>query len=103
MTDHQILPFLLQGKRLDKPENCTQELYQLMHLCWSHCVDSRPSFKELVEYLNSISNKNRVYIDFSQLNPSYVLPPTEQLTSTQFKIANNTKTIDMDFYMRIEN
>lgn len=78
LGDRDILPFLLKGDRLDRPENCTNDLYSLMTECWSHHCDKRPQFKAILEYLDYTKNK-RAYVDFSHLNPSYVFPPTEEI------------------------
>lgn len=80
LGDRAILPFLLKGNRLERPENCTNELYSLMLECWSHQCEKRPSFKSVLEYLDSITNNKRAYVDFSHLNPSYVFPPTQEQT-----------------------
>nr|CAD7408771.1 unnamed protein product [Timema poppensis] len=80
VDDHDILSFLLEGSRLEKPDNCTDELYTLMLRCWAHCADDRPSFVELVSYLDSIICHKRVYVDFNSLRPDYTFPPTEEET-----------------------
>lgn len=67
--------YLAHGNRLPRPEICTNELYSLMLKCWEYEPQERPSFKELVEMLDV--KKTRVYVDFSQLNPLYVFPPSK--------------------------
>lgn len=74
IPDSMLLYFLQNGKRLSRPEICTDELYSLMLRCWSQDKCLRPSFADLVEVLDI--QKTRVYVDFSQLNPMYVFPPT---------------------------
>ncbi|XP_069691474.1 fibroblast growth factor receptor 2 isoform X2 [Periplaneta americana] len=78
ISDMDLLSFLLEGKRLEKPDNCSDELYSLMLQCWSHSSDMRPSFEEIVKHLNSIMCRKRVYVDFTTLKPDYNFPPTEQ-------------------------
>ncbi|KAJ9585160.1 hypothetical protein L9F63_003051, partial [Diploptera punctata] len=70
----------LDGKRLEKPDNCSEELYGLMMQCWSHSADLRPSFAEIESHLDSVICRKRVYVDFSSLKPDYSFPPTEQQT-----------------------
>lgn len=73
LPDALILHDLLMGKRLEKPAICTDDLYRLMLKCWAHDPNQRPTFAELVEQLDV--QKTRIYVDFSQLNPTYVFPP----------------------------
>ncbi|GJQ75466.1 hypothetical protein Trydic_g17556 [Trypoxylus dichotomus] len=74
IPDSMMLYYLQNGKRLYRPEVCTDELYNLMLRCWSSDKNLRPSFSELVDLLDV--TKRRVYVDFGQLNPLYVFPPT---------------------------
>lgn len=73
--DSYIQQFLQNGGRLERPEICTDEMYDLMQKCWTETPDDRPTFRELVNKLDV--KKHRVYVDFSQLNPTYVFPPSE--------------------------
>ncbi|XP_067002326.2 vascular endothelial growth factor receptor 1 isoform X2 [Anabrus simplex] len=75
VEDTNLLRFLLDGRRLDKPDNCSDELYRVMLMCWSHCPDERPTFAELVTGLHSLVSRNRAYVDFRSLPSEYVLPP----------------------------
>ncbi|KAF5273792.1 hypothetical protein FQA39_LY00907 [Lamprigera yunnana] len=76
VMDGMVLSHLQNGKRLERPVVCTDDLYLLMLRCWSTNPDLRPSFKELVELLDP--KKKNVYVDFSQLNPLYVFPPSKE-------------------------
>lgn len=66
----------------------TVDRYSVMTVCWSHSADDRPSFADLVSYLDSNSRK-QVYVDFNDLKPEYKFPPTEQLFK---KASNNSNT-----------
>ncbi len=44
-----------EGLRLQQPKDCPDELYGLMHQCWQHNPQDRPSFAEIDETLLSIS------------------------------------------------
>ncbi|XP_049808996.1 uncharacterized protein LOC126252171 [Schistocerca nitens] len=78
VSDHDLLRFLLEGRRLEKPDNCTDELYSLMMMCWSHNADDRPSFATISKHLEGALGRRPVYVDFSNLRPDYTFPPTEQ-------------------------
>ncbi|KAJ8931027.1 hypothetical protein NQ314_016120 [Rhamnusium bicolor] len=62
------------GKRLDRPKICTDDLYALMLRCWSENPAERPSFARLVELLDV--KRQKIYVEFNQLSPKYVFPPT---------------------------
>lgn len=75
IPDSFIQQYLQLGKRLERPEICTDELYDLMKKCWEPNPSDRPTFAELVQLLDV--NRRKVYVDFTQLNPTYVFPPSE--------------------------
>nr|XP_029729484.1 fibroblast growth factor receptor 3-like [Aedes albopictus] len=84
VSNHELLEFLHNGNRLDRPENCSTELYDLMLHCWMAETDDRPSFDEIFKSLNP---HRRIYIDFNEIEPTYVFPPTsDQIKQT---LANN--------------
>ncbi|XP_037125653.1 fibroblast growth factor receptor 4 isoform X1 [Syngnathus acus] len=71
----ELFKLLKEGHRMDKPSNCTHELYMMMRECWHAVPTQRPTFKLLVEELDkvllSISDE---YLDlstpFEQYSPS---------------------------------
>lgn len=84
VSNHELLSYLHNGNRLERPENCTSELYELMQNCWKPDPDDRPSFQEISK---SLEPHRRIYIDFNEIEPTYVFPPTsEQIKQV---IANN--------------
>ncbi|XP_022111631.1 angiopoietin-1 receptor-like, partial [Acanthaster planci] len=46
---------LLDGYRMPKPENCTDDIYNLMLECWQEIPSRRPTFKEINEVLEDMS------------------------------------------------
>ena len=62
---------------MDKPTNCTNELYMMMRDCWHAVPSQRPTFKQLVEDLDRILTltTNEEYLDLTQpleqYSPSY--------------------------------
>uniref|UniRef100_UPI00398F2157 fibroblast growth factor receptor 4-like isoform X1 n=1 Tax=Pristiophorus japonicus TaxID=55135 RepID=UPI00398F2157 len=71
----ELFKLLKEGHRMDKPSNCTHELYLLTRECWHAVSSQRPTFKQLVaeldKVLTSISDE---YLDlstpFEQYSPS---------------------------------
>ncbi|XP_015609808.1 tyrosine-protein kinase receptor torso isoform X2 [Cephus cinctus] len=51
---NRVLKLLQSGYRMDKPENCGIELYQIMLSCWNENPRCRPSFTELKENLDKL-------------------------------------------------
>ncbi|XP_006831478.1 PREDICTED: fibroblast growth factor receptor 2 isoform X3 [Chrysochloris asiatica] len=73
----ELFKLLKEGHRMDKPTNCTNELYMMMRDCWHAVPSQRPTFKQLVEDLDRILTltTNEDYLDLSQplepYSPSY--------------------------------
>lgn len=61
----EILDMLQNGKRLQKPENCPEFVYDIMRSCWQKNPDDRPTFKDLVETLASTVEAADQTVDLS--------------------------------------
>ncbi|XP_058236867.1 fibroblast growth factor receptor 2 isoform X4 [Hemibagrus wyckioides] len=68
----ELFKLLKEGHRMDKPTNCTNDLYMMMKDCWHAISSQRPTFKQLVEDLDRILTlaSQEEYID--------LCAPTEQ-------------------------
>ena len=44
-----LFQMLKEGHRMERPKNCSIEIYLIMRDCWNHSPDQRPSFSSLVE------------------------------------------------------
>ncbi|XP_060727894.1 fibroblast growth factor receptor 2 isoform X2 [Tachysurus vachellii] len=68
----ELFKLLKEGHRMDKPTNCTNDLYMMMKDCWHAISSHRPTFKQLVEDLDRILTlaSQEEYID--------LCAPTEQ-------------------------
>ncbi|XP_040217893.1 fibroblast growth factor receptor 2 isoform X3 [Rana temporaria] len=73
----ELFKLLKEGHRMDKPANCTNELYMMMRDCWQANPSNRPTFKQLVEDLDRILTltTNEEYLELSapleQYSPSF--------------------------------
>ncbi|XP_028417025.1 tyrosine-protein kinase receptor torso-like [Dendronephthya gigantea] len=67
VSDRDLEKFLVSGKRLEKVENCTDDIYQIMSKCWSHLPKDRPTFKELSNTLGELRNTGRIYVNLDSL------------------------------------
>ncbi|XP_045122097.1 fibroblast growth factor receptor 4-like isoform X3 [Portunus trituberculatus] len=50
----KLFQLLQEGHRMDKPSNCSLEIYMIMRECWRYQPTQRPTFKELVEDFDRI-------------------------------------------------
>lgn len=48
MNSYEVVSFLQDGYRMDKPKHCSDEVYQLMMDCWCVAPGRRPSFMDLI-------------------------------------------------------
>ncbi|KHJ99314.1 hypothetical protein OESDEN_00694 [Oesophagostomum dentatum] len=69
VCDKDMLQYLLDGNRLEKPLSCSDEIYAVMTECWRLCAKDRPSFVCLCDRLGSLSIP---YVEFA---PNTTLPP----------------------------
>ncbi|XP_059094700.1 proto-oncogene tyrosine-protein kinase receptor Ret-like [Tigriopus californicus] len=73
----RILILLNEGFRMERPQSCSMELYDVMTRCWNDNPDERPSFEELIDWLESLLQTNTNYLDLSPMlvsNPAYLEP-----------------------------
>lgn len=68
VENSEIYEFLIKGERLKKPPDCRDDIYEIMHSCWSPVPKCRPSFQVLVGQLEAL-----------WLSVSPAVPPKEPL------------------------
>ncbi|XP_018342502.1 PREDICTED: proto-oncogene tyrosine-protein kinase receptor Ret [Trachymyrmex septentrionalis] len=66
---HNLYNLLKAGYRMEKPSNCSHQLYKLMVSCWHQEPGMRPSFKELTSHWERMLEDGVEYLD---LNPRIV-------------------------------
>ena len=84
MSGSEVMKKVREGERLDKPEHCDREIYNMMFYCWDKDPSERPTFKDLVQVsqtwvasetkcnlfnlqnLESLLTKGTDYIDLNQ-------------------------------------
>lgn len=54
---------LRSGYRMERPENCSPEIYVLLEACWADDPIKRPSFKTLAAKFESLLGKCAKYLD----------------------------------------
>ena len=61
MGDQEVINSALKGENrllLSKPENCPDEIYEVMLHCWVHDPTKRATFTELYDTLKAIRVNN---------------------------------------------
>ncbi|MBZ3883225.1 Fibroblast growth factor receptor 3 [Sciurus carolinensis] len=63
----ELFKLLKEGHRMDRPANCTHDLYMIMRECWHAVPAQRPTFKQLVEDLDRVLTVTSTdeYLDLS--------------------------------------
>ncbi|XP_022219359.2 tyrosine kinase receptor Cad96Ca isoform X2 [Drosophila obscura] len=54
------------GYRLEKPEHCRRELYNIMYYCWSQDPHERPLFGEIINMLDKLLHTEMDYIELER-------------------------------------
>jgi serine/threonine protein kinase len=53
MDGQDILRLFRENRRLPKPDNCPDEIYELMWGCWQFRPEDRPNFTDIYHHLTS--------------------------------------------------
>ncbi|XP_067031687.1 uncharacterized protein [Acropora muricata] len=70
LDNRELLKLLREGYRMEKPDTCCDELYEMMIECWKESPESRPSFTQLRDSLEAIMQKDNPYLDLRAVDES---------------------------------
>ncbi|XP_075114026.1 proto-oncogene tyrosine-protein kinase receptor Ret [Leptodactylus fuscus] len=70
IAPERLFNLLKTGYRMEKPENCSDEMYNLMLKCWKQEPDKRPTFSEISKELEKMMVKSRDYLDLAASTPA---------------------------------
>uniref|UniRef100_A0A8C1XX94 Proto-oncogene tyrosine-protein kinase receptor Ret n=1 Tax=Cyprinus carpio TaxID=7962 RepID=A0A8C1XX94_CYPCA len=73
IAPERLFNLLKTGYRMEKPENCTDEMYNLMLRCWKQEPDKRPTFSDISKELEKMMVKSRDYLDLAASTPADAL------------------------------
>ncbi|KAL2083232.1 hypothetical protein ACEWY4_021005 [Coilia grayii] len=73
IAPERLFNLLKTGYRMEKPENCTEEMYNLMLRCWKQEADKRPTFSDISKELEKMMVKSRDYLDLAASTPADAL------------------------------
>uniref|UniRef100_A0A8C7HDT2 Tyrosine-protein kinase receptor TYRO3 n=1 Tax=Oncorhynchus kisutch TaxID=8019 RepID=A0A8C7HDT2_ONCKI len=54
VENSEIYEYLIKGERLKQPPDCRDNIYEIMHSCWSPVPKCRPSFLHLIDQLEGL-------------------------------------------------
>ncbi|XP_023684262.1 tyrosine-protein kinase receptor TYRO3 [Paramormyrops kingsleyae] len=54
VENSEIYEYLIKGERLKQPSDCRDDVYEIMHSCWSPVPKCRPSFRQLIDQLDAV-------------------------------------------------
>ncbi|KAH8243532.1 hypothetical protein KR032_008318, partial [Drosophila birchii] len=54
LSNEQVLCFVIEGGVMERPANCPDVLHRLMQRCWHHRAGARPSFLDIIAYLEPL-------------------------------------------------
>lgn len=74
ISNDELIPFLMAGNRLERPEICTPQVYTIMLQCWLEEPEERPTFDALYKVLSP----KTTYVDINSLSDDYVFPPISE-------------------------
>lgn len=63
----RLYNLLIGGYRMDRPENCPDEMYAVMQKCWKTDAADRPTFSNLAEIFDRILQEKTGYLDLSSI------------------------------------
>ncbi|XP_059469107.1 tyrosine kinase receptor Cad96Ca-like [Neocloeon triangulifer] len=62
----EVLKKVRDGMRLEKPEHCRREIYNIMFYCWDKSPQERPTFPEAVQLLEKLLVSETDYIELER-------------------------------------
>ncbi|KAM7171244.1 proto-oncogene tyrosine-protein kinase receptor Ret isoform 1-T1 [Macrochelys suwanniensis] len=65
IAPERLFNLLKTGYRMVRPENCSEEMYDLMLRCWKQEPDKRPTFADISKELEKMMVKSRDYLDLA--------------------------------------
>ncbi|CAH3024374.1 unnamed protein product, partial [Porites evermanni] len=78
LTNSELYRLLDTGYRMERPDMCSDDVYELISECWNEDPYFRPSFYLLIEKMEAIMERDAPYLDVNKHNearPYYNVPP----------------------------
>ncbi|CAH3153898.1 unnamed protein product, partial [Porites evermanni] len=78
LTNSELYRLLGTGYRMERPDMCSDDVYELITECWNEDPYIRPSFYRLIEKMEAIMERDAPYLNVNKHNeyhPYYNVPP----------------------------
>lgn len=66
MAAAEVMKKVRDNYRLDKPDHCRRELYNIMYYCWADKAEKRPDFPDVVKSLDLLLLTDTDYIELER-------------------------------------
>lgn len=66
MAAAEVMKKVRDGFRLEKPDHCKREMYNIMFYCWDKDPTQRPAYGELVQMLDKLLISENDYIELER-------------------------------------
>uniref|UniRef100_A0A8D3AP02 Proto-oncogene tyrosine-protein kinase receptor Ret n=1 Tax=Scophthalmus maximus TaxID=52904 RepID=A0A8D3AP02_SCOMX len=73
IAPERLFNLLKTGYRMERPENCSEEMYNLMLRSWKQEAEKRPTFSDISKELEKMMVKSRDYLDLAASTPADAL------------------------------
>ncbi|KAJ7388683.1 hypothetical protein OS493_036232 [Desmophyllum pertusum] len=92
-TNPELCGLLKTGYRMERPDMCSDEVYELMCECWNEDPATRPSFSQLIDRVEVIMTRDVPYCDVSKHDESspYYNVPAKAVESSEQERNNNLR------------
>ncbi|XP_065662122.1 proto-oncogene tyrosine-protein kinase receptor Ret-like [Hydra vulgaris] len=102
MSNHELIERLKFGYRMERPENCSQPLYDIMLHCWNEDPLKRPTFTELREQFDKILCQGDSYCNFDVYEKNdYSSPSFHSEKSEMFVNSLNNGTLQKPTQLKL--
>ncbi|XP_030628301.1 proto-oncogene tyrosine-protein kinase receptor Ret [Chanos chanos] len=92
IAPERLFNLLKTGYRMERPENCSEEMYSLMLRCWKQEPDKRPTFSEISKELEKMMVKSRDYLDLAASTPADALLYDDALSEEDTPLVDCSNT-----------
>lgn len=101
LSNEEVLRYVLNGRVMEKPEDCPDRLFELMQKCWRYRPKQRPTFKEILEELvpeldPSFAHKSYFFSDENKQDSlEYIEEGDEDMDESKTPFIQNEDECDM--------
>jgi serine/threonine protein kinase len=86
MSNQEVMAYVQKGSRLEKPDICPQDIYDIMQSCWMVDVTERPKFPEAVAVIERLLGDGISYIELQ--------PDIEEHESAETNVTDQLQEVD---------